>query len=363
MSPPITVVPSAGLPPEVAVDRSNANLSVARFRGRVYMVFRTAKWQIADDNARLYVVSSADQVHWRFEGKFAYGRDVRECRLLAFKNHLFLYFALLGSNATTFDPGGTLATRYRGPGRWTPTKRFKDPDFIPWGVKTHRGHAYMLGYTGGGGTFSTDPPPKHVFWLTTFNGIDWHPVDPSKPIVYTGQCGETDFDFLPDGTLVTACQTEEVDALGWGAKICTAPPHHSSTWTCRGDPRRLDSPWVFVEGNNAYVIARRQIAYGGLYDYGADVSPDSDVTFALYDGTYAASPKRCALWWINVQTREFTPLRNVPGTGDTCYPSVIRESRHRYLVYNYTSPLNTDDAWITALLFGRTLIYRHTLSF
>ena len=80
ITPPVTVVPSAGLPAGMAVDRSNANLSVTRFRGRVWMVFRTAKWQIADDNARLYVVSSADQRHWRFEGSFAYGRDLREPR-------------------------------------------------------------------------------------------------------------------------------------------------------------------------------------------------------------------------------------------------------------------------------------------
>src|SRR4051812_21087524 len=78
MMPPSTVVPSAGLPSRVQVDRSNANLSVAVFKHRVYLVFRTAKWQIADDNAHLYVVSSADQRHWRFEGSFWYNRDLRE---------------------------------------------------------------------------------------------------------------------------------------------------------------------------------------------------------------------------------------------------------------------------------------------
>src|SRR4051794_31803552 len=72
LTPPTLVVPSAGLPPQVHVDHSNANLAVAYFRGRVWMVFRTAKWQIADDNARLHVISSADQVHWRDEGMFWY---------------------------------------------------------------------------------------------------------------------------------------------------------------------------------------------------------------------------------------------------------------------------------------------------
>src|SRR5207237_8609 len=106
VSAPKTVVPSAGLPKKVAVDRSNANLAIARYRGRIYLVFRTAKWQIADDNARLYVISSKDQRHWRYEGKFAYGRDLREPRFLVYHHRLLLYFALLGSNPAAFEPGG-----------------------------------------------------------------------------------------------------------------------------------------------------------------------------------------------------------------------------------------------------------------
>jgi hypothetical protein len=364
MSPPVTVVPSAGLPPDVRVDHSNANLSVAYFQGRVWMVFRTAKWQIADDNARLYVISSADQRHWRLEGQFAYGRDLREPRLFVWKKKLFLYFALLGSNAASFDPGGTMATRWMGHGQWAKPRRILMDDFIPWSVKAHRGRAYMLGYTGGGGTFQPNPPPKFVYFMTTRNGWTWTPVDPAHKIVYTGQCGETDMAWMPDGSLVTACQTEEVDKLGWGAKVCTAPASALAVWTCRGDRRRLDSPFVFVSGGHAYVIARRQPNFGGNYDLGVPNLPDNDATFALYDASYAATTKRCALWSIDTATRTFTPLRDVPGVGDTCYPSMIRQPHGRFLVYNYTSPLDgSDPPWGSALTAGDTLIYRMTLQF
>src|SRR5437764_9953453 len=221
---PVTVVPSAGLPPEVSVDRSNANLAVATFQGRVFLVFRTAKWQIADDNARLYVVSSTDQVHWRYEGAFTYGRDLREPRFLVWQGHLFLYFALLGSDPAAFEPGGTLATQYESPGNWSkPARIVPLDDFVPWSFQLRDGRAYTSGVTGGGGTFQPNPPPKHVYWMTTEDGFAWHAVNPAQPIVYTGQCGETDFAFLPSGEMVTACQTEEVDSLGWGAKVCTAP--------------------------------------------------------------------------------------------------------------------------------------------
>ena len=357
-------MPSAGLPAKVHVNRSNANLAVARFRGRYFLVFRTAKWQIADDKTLLYVISSRDQAHWRYEGSFHYGRDLREPRLLVWRHHLLLYFALLGNNAAAFQPGGELVTRYRGPGQWTkPVKAMPQPDFIAWSFKTYAGRAYMTGYNGGGGTFTPHPPPKHVFWMTSRDGIHWRGVNPKRPIVYDGQCGETDFAFLRNGSLVTACQTEEVDALGWGAKVCTAPANATWRWTCRGDPRRLDSPYVFTDRGRVYVIARRQVAFGGAYDWLGFNLPQTDAQFAAYDGSYAATTKRCSLWSIDPRTREFTALVDVPGIGDTCYPEVIREGHHRFLVYNYTSPLSSDPPWGTALTVGKTLIYRQTLTF
>src|SRR5262249_45264201 len=157
-------------------------------------------------------------------------------------------------------------------------------------------------------------------WLTSKDGYDWRPVHPGNGIVYTGQCGETSFAFRSDGSLITACQTEEVDQLGWGAKVCTAPAAATWDWTCRGHPRRLDSPSVLIEGGKPYVIARRQVAFNGDYDYlHMNFPGDTDPQFAMYDGEYAATTKRCALWSLDPQTREFAPIVDVPGVGDTCY--------------------------------------------
>jgi hypothetical protein len=220
----------------------------------------------------------------------------------------------------------------------------------------------MLGYTGGGGTFRPNPPPKDVYWLTTSDGFRWKPVVPGHPVVYRGGCAETDFEFLGDGTLLTACQTENKDALGWGAKVCTAPAVNTARWTCRGDARRLDSPFVFTNKGVPYVIARRQPYFNGDYDLHVDV-PEDNVRFAAYDALYAGTPKRCALWRIDRKTRAFTFVMDIPGLGDTCYPSVLPAGRDRYLVYNYTSPLDGPDLPWGLALFGTTVIYRTTLSF
>jgi hypothetical protein len=363
-SAPAQVVPSAGLPPEVKDNRSNNNVHAVVHKGRTYMVFRTAKWHIASEDAYLYVISTTDQVHWRFEGSFTFGRDLREARLMSWHGKLFLYFAELGANPAAFEPGGTMVTQELAPGKWTTPQRILQDDFVPWAVKVHNGTPYMLGYTGGGGTFSPNPPDKQVFWLTTTDGINWTPVNPDKPVVYTGQCGETDFLFRPDGSLVTACQTENDDKLGWGAKVCTAPAADTSDWTCSGDPRRLDSPYLFQHGDDVYVVARRQPNFGGDYDLHYDFLPDRNAKFAAYDAAYAGTTKRCAIWSIDTTTRAFAPLADIPGQGDTCYPVVLPQGRDKYLLYNYTSPLNgPDEPWGTALLHGPTLIYGETLTF
>jgi hypothetical protein len=364
VSPPVQVVPSTGLPSAVKDNSSNNNVHTVFHGDRLFMVFRTARWHIASNDAKLYVVSSPDQVHWRFEGVFAYGRDLREARLLSWNGRLLLYFALLGSNPAAFQPGGTMATEYLGPGRWTTPRQILFDDFIPWAVKLHGGVPYMLGYTGGGGTFTPNPPPKDVYWLTTSDGFDWRPVDPARPVVYRGGCGETDFEFLADGSLVTACQTENKDALGWGAKICTAPAIDTARWTCRGDRRRLDSPFVFLHGADVYVLARRQPYFNGNYDLRLPAGINYNLRFAAYDALYAGTPKRCALWRIDVSARTFEPLLDIPGRGDTCYPSVLPDGPDRFLVYNYTSPLDAPDLpWGAALLVGPTIIYRTTLTF
>ena len=63
------------------------------------------------------------------------------------------------------------------------------------------------------------------------------------------------------------------------------------------------------------LIARRQPNFDGSYDLARHDLPDTDAQFAAYDGAYASTTKRCALWSIDPATRTFRPLVDVPGTG------------------------------------------------
>jgi len=52
-----------------------------------------------------------------------------------------------------------------------------------------------------------------------------------------------------------------------------------------------------------------------------------------------------ALWKLNTDTLTLTKISDVPGCGDTAFPSIERVSKHKYVIANYTSPLDQCKAW------------------
>jgi hypothetical protein len=99
-----------------------------------------------------------------------------------------------------------------------------------------------------------------------------------------------------------------------------------------------------------------------------DVAPADD-TFASRQTLnlleYSNRPKRTALYHINQDARAVEWMFDLPGQGDTAFPSIHRLDAHRFLVANYTSPLDmADPTWIEGQTSERgTQIYLTTLIF
>ncbi|MBL6975448.1 MAG: hypothetical protein ISR64_06945 [Deltaproteobacteria bacterium] len=96
---------------------------------------------------------------------------------------------------------------------------------------------------------------------------------------------------------------------------------------------------MFRHGDDLYLVARRDVGwpFGG---------PGGG---SLVD--YSFRPKRTALYRIDREARRVTHLVDLPGAGDTAFPSIRRTGAHGYLLANYTSPLDEPDiTWI----FGQT---------
>lgn len=112
-------------------------------------------------------------------------------------------------------------------------------------------------------------------------------------------------------------------------------------WECsaKSDPERYDSPKMFRHGKDVFLVARRDV--GGPFDLGK-----TGLTFAeqklQYLAAYSGRAKRTALYRINRELKKVEWLFDLPSAGDTSFPSVVRLDAHRFLIANYTSPLDKD---------------------
>jgi len=62
---------------------------------------------------------------------------------------------------------------------------------------------------------------------------------------------------------------------------------------------------------------------------------------------YSLRAHTTSVWRLNKQTKKLEFLIDLPGCGDTAFPSIIRIGPNTYLVANYSSPLNHPEwSWI-----------------
>lgn len=356
------VVPSSGLPDELYLQASNNNLDVVRHNGRLFLAFRTAPTHFASPLAALYVVSSADEKHWRMEGMFVEWTDVREPRLLSYRGKLLLYYARLGTEMTAFEPLDAQVAIYHGPKNWSKPRPFYRRGFIPWRTKVIGGVAYMVGYVGGGSIVDGSRGGQAVHWLRSDDGLAWRAAVAGRPVVHRGGSSEADFVLLKDGSLVAVMRNEGGDNDGWGSKICRAAADDLANWQCRHDPRKYDSPLLFVHRDRVLLIGRRNVTATGEFDLKRRTLPDRLAIF-LNHMSYSTRRKRCAVWEVDANRRSVNWLTDLPSRGDTCFASLSPLDDDHYAVYNYSSPLEggQDPVWLAAQL-GPTSIYRHTLN-
>ena len=229
--------------------------------------------------------------------------------------------------------------------------------FIPWRTKTVNGVPYMMTYIGGENIYDFPQEPIYVHWLTTRDGYTCEPVIPGRPVVLGGGGSETDFVFLDDGSLVAVSRNEMGDDTGWGMKICRAEAQSPGDWDCASDPRKYDSPLLFRHGTEVYLIGRRNVTETGYYNLGQS-ELDPFLQTLLYEADYWFQPKRCSLWRVDPGTRSVEFVLDLPSAGDTCFPGMVPLGGGRYLIYNYTSPLDgkEDPFWLEGQI-GPTHIY------
>ncbi len=337
------VVPGPGLPVEVTEKASNNNVEIHFHGSRLFMAWRSSPTHFAGTETDMWVVSSEDMGQtWDYETRISMETDVREPRFITVKGELQLLYFEAGNNPMAFEPIQMWRMFRTEAGDWTEAEAFGDPETVPWDLKFRNGKAWMSTYDGG----HYEEGDVYVrFWVSD-NGRDWETVEGSDH-VHSGGVSETAFEFDAEGNLWVVGRNEDGDETGAGTNICYAPSHALSDWDCDeiADPERYDSPELVRHGNQFYLFARQ--------DVGGPFGPDGDLL------AYSARPKRTAIYRLNTETRKIEFLMNIPGVGDTAFPSVRRVSDHKFLLANYTSPLdNPDISWFEAQLSdGGTQLY------
>lgn len=370
------IVPSDGLPSVVDVKRSNNNLDVTRIGGRTYLAFRSADSHFAGDTTVIHVVSSDDERTWRPEARFAIGRDLREPRWLPLNGRLFLYVSVLGSSSYAFEPARVDVTELASPnhaasatspegadsppsGNFGPLEPAGLPGRVAWRTRVIDGRGFMTAYLGGEHLYSLDRKPMAVELYATTDGRHWLPADPAHPVVSHGGGSEADFALLPDGSLFAVIRNEAGDEGGWGSKLCRASRTALGAWICTGDPRKFDSPNVFVHEGEVYLFARRNLANEGRYDLGVGSGLLRMLRNQL---AYITEAKRCALWRYDMATGTVGFVLDLPSRGDTCFASVLPgDAPDRLVVYDYSSDIAGPELPWTAGQRRPTFIYRHVL--
>ncbi len=360
----VQVVPSDGLPEEVVVQDANNNLDVIDVDGEIVMAWRTAPSHFASAETVLYVVSSYNEEEWHYETEIHLGTDLREPRFAWFEDarELYLYFAVLGTSPTAFEPQGTMYVVRDHEGRWSEPAWLRKDDFIPWRISHEKRQPQLMGYTGGGEIYAPEDglPELEIEWLTSSDGLSWEPIVEDLPVVHTGGASEADFTYQDGGDLLVIARNEAGDSFGFGSLICTAEKDNLAAWTCAHDLKKYDSPLLFDRAGRYWLIARRNMTETGAYDLEMNDLSHEDQALQ-YEAAYWGEPKRCSLWQVFPEDLVVLHTLDFPSKGDTCFPSAIDRGDGHYTVYNYSSDVDGDDLPWNQGQVQPTFIYKQEL--
>ena len=94
---------------------------------------------------------------------------------------------------------------------------------------------------------------------------------------------------------------------------------------------------MFRHGNDLYLIARTD-PEGKFENSHFELEPKW-LQHLIDLGAYSLRNHGDAIWKVNTEEEKLELVLDIPGCGDTAFPTIIRLSENEYLLANYSSPL------------------------
>jgi hypothetical protein len=335
---------TAGLPSL----RSNNNLDICLFGGRLYLAWRTAANHFAGRAARIVVSSiphdgsAANPVEgaWRHETAFSCGADLREPRFAARDEELHLFCMELGTDPRRFQPRRTW--RIESDGRvWREPVVALDEPIVPWRVRWLAGRWVMSTYRGAEKMYGPTPADPVVELRFSSDLREWSPPVP----IHTGGI-EAELVQLAEGSFVGVTRNEGPSRSG--SDLLTG--RQLESLEVSPVPRKLDSPNLFLWHGEPWLIARRSLAFGGRYGLAPAVLPAA-LSIRVNQLAWWLTRKRSALYRVGPAPRSVEWVVDLPSRGDTYFAGVVEESDGSLLVADYASARTTGDPiWLRGQL-------------
>ena len=343
---------SGKLPPECKLMHSNNNLDLIKYKGKFYLVFRTAPTHYASTKVKFYVVSSYDMDKWEFETEITMGRDMREPRFAAYHDTLNLYFFTGGKSMFSFEPHQLLMCRSLGGHYWTQPVSTNLDGFVPWRLRERNDTLYMSAYDGRNLYNSKHKSDLRLFYTTSATSFERYSVAPQ---IDADHAEEGEFIFDRKGDLFATVRLEASGAL-----ICKAPRTNIGTWQKVKTKHKYDSALFFDHDDDLYLVSRRNND-GPMNRYNDSVLSKRQKMHNMI--RYWFTTKVTSVFKLNKQDLSLSLVSDLPSTGDTAFPGIVQVDENHYILMNYSSNiLGRKKNWFTGQL-GRTYIYWTKLAF
>lgn len=297
----------------------------------------------------MILVSSDDRGEtWRLEQILSLEKDLREPYFLEVNGTLFFYYFEAGTNPVAFEPSFMFRMQYGGePGLWSEAEPWGQESEVGWQFGVDReGVAHVISFVGAQQSLYTlGNASLHI--NASRDGIAWESLLPDGNPFYYGGVSEIGWAFDNEGVMWGVGRNEDGDASGWGSRILRFDPKamKSPEWVNgnTSDPRIYESPRMFNHEGDLYLVARTDPNGPFMSENILDL-PDS--IHHLYDlVAYSLRSHGTAVWKLNTSTAELEWIMDLPGCGDTAFPSVVQTSDHSYMILNYSSPLEKCQYW------------------